>query len=265
MSTATIDLTHRPPAKGGGFNTTLLRLEIRRLLRNKRTMLFTVLLPVAFYLIFGQTIKPSDQSLGPGTHGNVSAFIMISMALYGACLATTSGGSTVSVERAQGWSRQLRLTPLSPLAYVVTKALTAMTLGLMSVIAVYIIGAVTGKADMPLWAWIATAATVWVGSLMFAVYGLFMGYLLPTENVMQLLSFTLVIFAFAGGLFLDLSQTAHWYQTLAKFTPMWGLNELVHVPITGGFQWLSLVNALVWLGLFTAGAVWRFRKDTARV
>ena len=262
MTTTTLE--RRGPSLGG-FNTTLLTLEVRRLLRNRRTMLFTVLLPVAFYLIFGQTITTKDQDLGAGTHGNVSGFILISMALYGACLATTSGGSTVSVERAQGWSRQLRLTPLSPLAYVVTKAITAMTLGALSVAAVYVVGAVTGKADMPVWVWVSTAVAVWVGSLMFAVYGLFMGYLLPTENVMQLLSFTLVIFAFAGGLFLDLSQTAQWYQTLAKFTPMWGLNQLVHGPILGEFQWDALANALVWLGLFTAGAVWRFRKDTARV
>ncbi len=47
-------------------------------------------------------------------HGNVSLFLVVSMALYGASLATTAGGAMVSIERAQGWSRQFRLTPLSP-------------------------------------------------------------------------------------------------------------------------------------------------------
>lgn len=265
MTTTSVPNLDRRGPSMGGFNATLLGLELRRMLRNKRTMIFAIALPVVFYLIFGQTINAGDQDLGAGTHGNVTAFIMISMALYGACLATTSGGSMVSVERAQGWSRQLRLTPLSPVAYVITKAITAMALGAVSVLAVFVVGAITGKAQMPLWAWVSSALVVWVGSLMFAVYGLFMGYLLPTENVMQLLSFTLVIYAFAGGLFLDLSTTANWYQTFAKFTPLWGLNELVHAPILGDFEWNALLNAVVWLGLFTAGAVWRFRKDTARV
>lgn len=265
MTTTTVPNLDRRGPSMGGFNLTLLGLELRRILRNKRTLMFAILLPVAFYLIFGLTINEKDQSLGTGTHGNVSAFIMISMALYGAALATTSGGSMVSVERAQGWSRQLRLTPLSPLAYVVAKAVTAMALGAVSVLAVYIAGVVSGKATMPVWAWVTTALCVWVGSLMFAVYGLFMGYLLPTENVMQILSFTLVIFAFAGGLFLDLSQTAHWYQTFAKLTPMWGLSQLVHGPVLGEFQWDALANAVIWLALFTGGAIWRFRKDTARV
>jgi ABC-2 type transport system permease protein len=26
-----------------------------------------------------------------------------------------------------------------------------------------------------------------------------------------------------------------------------------------------VVNAVAWLAIFTAGAIWRFRKDTARV
>jgi ABC-2 type transport system permease protein len=44
---------------------------------------------------------------------------------------------------------------------------------------------------MPAYLWIVAALGVWIGSLVFAAFGLFMGYLLPTENVMQ--------FLFAGG------------------------------------------------------------------
>jgi ABC-2 type transport system permease protein len=44
---------------------------------------------------------------------------------------------------------------------------------------------VTGKPDMPVWVWVTSALSVWLGSLVFAAFGLFMGYLLPTENVMQ--------------------------------------------------------------------------------
>ena len=259
------DLTARAVPGLGGFNTTMLGLEMRRLLRNRRTMIFTILMPVIFYLIFGMTIPQQDQSLGTGSHGNVSAFILISMALYGAILATSSGGAMVSLERTQGWSRQLRLTPLSPVAYIVTKMLTAMILGAASVFGVYVVGAITGQAQMPLSRWILTAVAVWVGSLMFAAFGLFMGYLLPTENVMQVQSFALVIFAFAGGLFVDLTTMPDWYQTVAKFTPIWGLNELVHQPVTGGIDNLAWVNVAAWLAIFVAGATWRFRKDTARV
>jgi ABC-2 type transport system permease protein len=191
---------------------------------------------------------------------------MISMALYGAVLATTSGGAMVSIERAAGWSRQLRLTPLSPVAYITIKILTAMILGAASVIVVYAAGMLTGKPSMPGYLWIVTGLCVWVGSLVFAAFGLFMGYLLPTENVMQILGFGLMLLSFAGGLFIPLSQFPHILQDLAEFTPLYGLNQLVHAPLLGvGVHMAWVANAVAWLLIFAAGAVWRFRKDTARV
>jgi ABC-2 type transport system permease protein len=250
----------------GGFNVTVLRLEIRRLLRNRRTVIFALIFPVVFFLAFGLNKAYANQSAGPGSHGNVSAFIMISMALYGAVLATTSGGAMVSIERAAGWSRQLRLTPLSPVAYIVIKMLTAMVLGLASVVVVFAVGGLTGKPSMPMYLWIVSAACVWIGSLVFAAFGLFMGYLLPTENVMQFLGLGLALLSFAGGLFIPLSQFPHAVQTVAEFTPLYGLNQLVHAPLLGvGVQWNWAVNAIAWLAIFAGGAAWRFRKDTARV
>ena len=262
-SAAGPDLTARRAPGLGGFNLTVLRLEVRRLLRNRRTVLFAIVFPVFFFLIFGLNASYANQRAG---HGNVSAFIMISMALYGAVLATTSGGALVSIERAAGWSRQLRLTPLSAPAYILIKVLTALVLGLASVVVVYAVGALTGKPSMPFYLWIVTGLCVWIGSLLFAAFGLFMGYLLPTENVMQILGFVLVLFAFGGGLFVPLSQYPHVLQTLAAYTPLFGLNQLTHAPLLGGSINISWVaNVLAWLIIFAGGAIWRFRKDTARV
>ncbi len=261
--TAAPDITTRRTPGLGGFNLTALGLEVRRLLRNRRTLIFSIVLPVIFFLIFGLNSEYAGQSAG---HGNVSAFVMISMALYGAVLATTSGGAMVSIERAAGWSRTLRLTPLAPVAYVGIKMLTALVLWAGSVLAVYLVGVITRKPEMPVYLWIFTGLAVWIGSLLFAAFGLFMGYLLPTENVMQILSFALVLFAFGGGLFIPLSQMSTAFQDIAAYTPLYGLNELVHAPLTGEAPGVgAVINVLAWLAIFAGGAVWRFRRDTARV
>ena len=250
----------------GGINVTVLGLEIRRLLRNRRTVIFALVIPAVFFLLFGLNKAYANESVG---HGNVSAFIMISMALYGAVLATTSGGAMVSIERAAGWSRQLRLTPLAPAAYIVIKMLTAMVLGAAAVIAVYVVAKISGVPHMApgySYLWFVTPLCVWIGSLVFAAFGLFMGYLLPTENVMQFLGIALMLFAFGGGLFIPLSSYPHVLQVLAKFTPLYGLNQLVHAPLLGsGIDMVWVANAVAWLVIFAAGAVWRFRRDTARV
>jgi ABC-2 type transport system permease protein len=266
MSTQSLpapDLSTRRAPSLGGLNLTVLKLEIRRLLRNRRTVIFAVISPVIFFLVFGLNKAYANERAG---HGNVAAFVMVSMALYGAVLATTSGGAMVSIERAVGWSRQLRLTPLSPTAYIGIKMLTALVLGLISVVAVFTAGIITHKPHMPVYLWIISGLCVWIGSLIFTAFGLFLGYLLPTENVMQFLGIGLALLSFAGGLFTPLSQFPHLFQTIAQFTPLYGLNQLVHTPQLGGNVHIAWVaNAVIWLVLFASGAVWRFRKDTARV
>src|SRR6266516_1740573 len=115
----------------GGFSFTVLKLEIRRLLRNRRTVIFALVTPSIFFLLFGLNAAYANQSAGKG---NVSAFILISMALYGSVLATTSGGAMITPERAPSWTRQLRPTPLSQPAHVAAQLLTSMVIGFISVL-----------------------------------------------------------------------------------------------------------------------------------
>jgi ABC-2 type transport system permease protein len=141
---------------------------------------------------------------------------MVSCGLYGAVPATASGGAMVSVERVWGWSRQLRVTPLSSTAYIVTKMPTALVLGASSVLAVYVVGGITNKSSMPLRYWVITAPRVWIGSLLFAAFGLFIGYLLPSENVMQIIGIVLTLCSFAGRVSIPLSQFSPTLRTVAS-------------------------------------------------
>jgi ABC-2 type transport system permease protein len=257
------DLTSRRAPAFGGFNLTALRLEVRRLLRNRRTVIITIIAPVFLFLVIG--LNSANAGIRYG-HGNYAAFVMVSLELYGAVFSTTFAGAAVSIERSQGWSRQLRLTPLSATAYIGMKVLTALILALGSIVVVNAAGLATHKASMPGYLWIVSALCVWIGSLLFAAFGLFVGYLLPAENVMQILGLIMTLLAFAGGLFIPINVLPGAVQAVAKWTPEYGLNQLVHAPLLGGsVQWTWAVNVLAWLVIFAGGAIWRFGKDTARV
>lgn len=243
----------------GGFNLTFLYVEVRRLLRNRRTLIFTVVMPVAFLFLF-RSGKRLAQEGGP----DIAAIQMIGIAVYGAMIAATSGGAMVSVERALGWSRQLRLTPLQPPAYVVIKLLVAMLLGLISVTVVFVSGAVSGVQMSPE-TWALSAALAWVGSFVFAAFGLLMGYLLPSENVMQIISPVLAIFAFFGGLFVPVALLPGAIQDLAPYMPTYGVAEIARFPLVGGsFDLTWVAGMLLWTAAFGAGATFLFRRDTRR-
>jgi len=262
MTTHTIDPSVRRVPPFGGFNLTVLAIELRRMLRNRRTVIITLILPALLYLMIGTNSSYSDQSEGSG---NVSAYILISMAAYGAVLASTSGGAMVATERALGWSRQLRLTPLAPVAYILVKSIVALALGALSVAAVNIVGAVNGKASMPAHAWVAAAIIAWAGSIVFGAFGLFMGYLLPGENVMQVIGPLLAGLAALGGLWFPIdsgSTMGH----ISACTPIYGLAQLARWPLYGGAPHaVWVINLVVWLAIFVGGAAWRMSKDTARV
>jgi ABC-2 type transport system permease protein len=189
---------------------------------------------------------------------------MIGVAVYGAMLAATSGGAMVSVERAQGWSRQLRLTPLQPAAYIAIKIIVAMLLGLTSVAVVYVIGAISGVEMTPL-TWVETGLLAWAASLVFASFGLFMGYLLPTENVMQVIGPILAVFALFGGLLVPLALLPSVIQDIAPFAPTYGVASIARFPLVGGgFDPIWLLSVILWTLAFAAAAVVLFRRDTRR-
>src|SRR4051794_39833670 len=250
---STVDPTARKVPPLGGFNTTILWIEIKRMLRNRRTLFFTMVFPAGLFFAFGGT-KGWNDDVG---NGNVAAYILVSMALYGAALTAASTGAMVALERAMGWSRQLRLTPLSPVVYVTVKALLALVMGAVAVTVVNVAGLVQGKADMPAGVWISCAVLCVVCTMVFAALGVFVGYLVPGENVMQILGPGLALMAFLGNVFIPIDDHSSLIWHIAVLTPMFGVAEIARAPLTGELPWYAVVNAVGWLVVFVAGAAWR--------
>jgi ABC-2 type transport system permease protein len=245
----------------GGFNLTVLVIELKRMLRNRRTIIFTLVLPAALLLSFGGQKGWNDKA----GSGNVAAYILISMALYGAALTSAAGGSMVALERSLGWSRQLRLTPLNPVAYIVMKALVALVMGALAITAVNIVGLLQGKAVMPTHVWILAPFVTLACTLTFAALGVFIGYVVPGENAMQILGPGLALLSFLGGVFIPLDQYSDVVRHVAYWTPMYGVSEIARSPLTHELPWYALANAIGWFVIFVSGAAWRMSKDTARV
>ncbi|MDQ1130040.1 ABC transporter permease [Microbacterium sp. SORGH_AS_0888] len=237
MSTTTPDrvtLDRRVPPFGG-FNATYLAIELKRRLRNRRTLFFTIAFPIVMYVLIGLPLRDEQLTATPLSQGGVSvaAYIMVSMAMYGAMMSATQTGAAVAVERSQGWSRQLRLTPLNPLVNILIKMIAGMVLGLLAVGATYIAGAISG-IELSAAQWVVTGLVGWLlASAVFTTLGLFVGYLMPSENAAQVTSLVVVLLSFLGGLFYPLSSMPDFMQSIARFTPVYGIGELARAPAHG--------------------------------
>jgi ABC-2 type transport system permease protein len=261
VSAQTIDVAARRAPRLGGFNLTLIGIELRRMLRNRRTIVFTLVIPALLALIFtGQ--QGTDERVGAG---NLSAYLLISIALYGAALTSAANGAMVALERATGWSRQLRLTPLNPVAYILVKATMALIMGGLAIVVVNAVGVWQGKADMSVGIWVGSAFLALLCTVTFAALGVFVGYIVPGENAMQILGPGLAALSFLGGVFIPLDNYTPVVRHIAYWTPMYGVSEIARAPLTHDLPWYAIVNAIVWFALFVLGAAWRMSKDTARV
>ena len=69
QSTLAAALERKPPPLGG-FSPAILRLEVRRLLRNRRTMVLALVVPVLFFWSIGLNDSYVHQTFG---RGNLSA------------------------------------------------------------------------------------------------------------------------------------------------------------------------------------------------
>lgn len=265
MSTPT--LTH--PRSADGVRTTprpdmlaYARLDLRRQLRDRIGMFFVVGLPTFMYLVFG---IGSDDPVGSG---NVGMYVMISMGAYGAVTATTSVAGSAATEQVMGWGRQLGLTPMRPVGFVVAKAGVAMTVAAVPVVAIFAIGAATGaRGD---WSdWLLSGVLVWLGSALFAVYGLAVCLIFRGNNAPGIASGMIVVLAFLGNVFTPMSG---FMLDLGRFTPLYGYVALARFPLTDGWLpvggrdplWLPVANVLAWTVIFGLVALWGVRRSRAR-
>jgi len=114
---------------------TLLHLELRRALRNRRTLVFAAVLPMVSFATFSSGANGQVGGL------DVAPYVMVGMATYGAINALFNGGGLIAAEPAVGWNRQLRIAGLSGRVYVATKALICYLTALPGLLAVFALGA----------------------------------------------------------------------------------------------------------------------------
>lgn len=252
------------------MNLTWIGLELRRVLRDYVSLFFIAVLPAFFYVVFGALQEFGDQRAG---NGNVAMYVMVSMAAYGAVTATTGVGGMAAVERAQGWGRQLGLTPLTDHAYVAMKAVVALVVAALPIGLIYLIGALTG-AEGTAGAWALSALVVLLGASVFALYGLVVGLAFRTEAAVGAASGLLVIMGFLGNIFLPLSGAM---LAIARFTPLYGYAALARYPLTEGAVpttdetlvheplWFAVVNVGAWMIVFALLATWLVRRGRGRV
>jgi ABC-2 type transport system permease protein len=187
------------------------------------------------------------------------------MAAFGAISASVSTGGRVAVERAVGWNRQLRLTPLPGWGYLVIKAVVAMLVALPALVLVFAVAAVKG-VDLAPGTWLLVFAAAWVGVLPFAAIGLLIGSFASQDSAQGMSMVTMLVFSLLGGVLIPAQVLPPVMLAIAHALPSYWMANIPMVEAFGGDLPADGVAVLAaWFVVVGALAAWRYRRDALRV
>ncbi|MEU0220847.1 ABC transporter permease [Streptomyces sp. NPDC006265] len=242
----------------------LIKLELARALRNRKFLFFSVIYPSVLFLIIAGNADGATEI--PGSGLTLPAYMMVSMASFGALTAVLMGNSErIAKERECGWVRQLRLTPLPGRGYVLAKTASAAVVSLPSIVIVFAVAASVKDVRLDAWQWLALTGAIWAGSLVFAALGVAIGYLASGDAVRPITMITYFGLSMLGGLWMPTTTFPDWLQDIAKWLPTHAyaaLGQAIEQSRAPHVQDLAVL--VVSFVLFAGGAAWLYRKDTLK-
>ncbi|TFV91249.1 ABC transporter permease [Blastococcus sp. CT_GayMR16] len=235
----------------------LFAFQLRRVGRNRQYLLFTVLLPALFTVFFTKIF--GGLAAGPAEYQEEAARYMVSMMAYGGLGAALGATIRISFDRASGWLRQLRVTPVSQTEVFGVDVAVGALLTLPSLVVVALVGRFVNDVQLDLSTWLTLVGALWAGSITFVALGLLIGLALDERAAGGAIGFVGVVLAALGGLWAPVevfpdsmvtlahAMPSYWYADLgrdiAAGTAPSGQAVLVLAGFTAGFAALAVLVA----------------------
>ncbi|MGO9343606.1 MAG: ABC transporter permease [Acidimicrobiales bacterium] len=239
--------------------TTHAHYELLRALRNWRTLFLSFGLPLVVYCV---VVPVNRHALTDGI--SFPLYFMTAMAAYGAMWGAINPGARIARDRARGWVRALRITPLRVRTEIVAKVLTAYLVALLTLAFLYLAGALFGvRLDAA--QWFEMTGLLLVGLAPFVAAGIALGHVVSVDALPAAMGGLVVFLALLGGAFGQLFK-AGTMLTIVKLLPSYWL---VHAgkTVVGSGSWPAegWIVIAVWTICLTPLAVIAYRHDTAIV
>jgi ABC-2 type transport system permease protein len=237
-----------------------VKYELLRTFRNRRFFIVSLGFPLVLYFMIAAPNRHQHSIGGSGI--SAPLYFMVSLAGFGCMNAVIGSGARIAAERSVGWTRQLRLTPLSTRMYFRTKVLTGYVMASCTLALLYIAGSSLG-VRLSAAHWLDMTVFILIGLIPFAVLGILLGHLLNVDSIGPSIGGITALFSILGGIWFPLTNGV--MHELAQALPSYWLVQASHVAL-GGNGWGTrgwIVDGL-WTATLAVLAVRVYRRDTAR-
>ena len=241
-------------------SSTYLRYEALRNLRNWRFSVAALGFPLVLYLFIAEANR--HQSF----HGtSFPLYFMVAMATLGTMLGVMSSASLIAAERASGWTRQMRITPLRTVVYFAAKVINGYLRALVTIALISLAGTLLLGVRLPAHAWPTVIGLLLAGLIPFTIGGILLGHVIGSDASAPATAGIVTLFALLGGVYgFQIASSGAMLQFIKALPSYW----LVQADQTaaGGGSWPAegwIVTA-AWTVILALIAVLVYRRDTNR-
>lgn len=242
-------------------------LEARRQWRNREVLIFRLGLPTALYLILqatgeGKATVSTNPGLSPLPAGTARMVALVALA---AVISGLAAGPSLGEERASGWLRQLRVTPLGQSAAVTAKMLVAMSFALPAIGLVAGAAALTEDIGLGWVQGIELVGLAWIATAPITALGTLIGLAFRAEAAQAATTLTFVVLWLLGGIFTQPTNLPDTLATVAELLPSYGLVQVAWAAASGDAVPASAATVLVaWTAGSGAAAAFAWRRVVTR-
>ncbi len=199
-------------------------LEIRQFLRQRESVVFTLLFPVLLLLIFGSVFK---NTIAPGV--TFSQYFVAGMIASG--LINTGFQQLaimIPLERDDGTLKRLRGTPMPPTSYFIGKILSVLACMIVQIVLLLVVGALMFGVQLPtdLGRWVTFTWVTLLGITGSTLLGIaFSSVPRSGRGASAMVTPIVLVLQFISGVFFIFNQLPSWMQNVASIFPLKWLTQ----------------------------------------
>lgn len=238
-----------------------VKAELLRTVRNRRFVIFTIIMPAVFYFIFTGTVGGSVQVGGT----DWKAYYLMSMTVYGVVGASvTSLAVRFSRERAQGWNRLIQITPLPGYAQVIAKLVSQGMLNFLTIVFLFLLGGLVKDVELTAAQWIESGLWIWLGGFAFMSLGTLLGTMRNVELVQVVSNLVYMAMSVAGGLWMPTETMPKLMRDIAELLPTNRLGQGAWRIVAGSaVEWASIAILAAYVIVFMLVSSYIIKKQEA--
>jgi ABC-2 type transport system permease protein len=215
------------------MNTRVFRSEVRDevlgIVREPTALLFTVLVPVAFFALFATMFGDQGDGFGVESLATYGAFGVLSAVLI-------NPGIGLADARERGWLRVKRAdgTPLG--VTLSAKVTAALPYAIVTLTGITLVARFTaGPLDMS--QVLRVIGVLLLGALPFSLFSLAVGARFSLNAAISVLNGVLIPLVVVSGLWFPLEMLPTWLGEISVYLPPYHLAQLALAQVDGGPMW----------------------------